>query len=47
MIALFLHEALDPGVPATINQRGESGTEIDVIIHQKAPARRLGKKVKK
>jgi hypothetical protein len=35
MIGLFLHEALDAGIPAAINQRGESGIEIDIILHQK------------
>jgi hypothetical protein len=35
IIGLFLHEALDPGLPAEINVRAESGVEIDLRIKDK------------
>ncbi len=35
IIALFLHEALEPGKPVKINARAESGVEIDLRIKGK------------
>jgi hypothetical protein len=32
LVALFLHEVLDPNTPASINSRTEGGIEIDVYI---------------
>jgi len=43
MIGLFLHEALEPEAPTTINQRGESGIEIDIRLHQKRSEIKTGR----